>query len=130
MKRFCFLLLAISSMGVLSAQPPNGFLCGIGAVVSPDEVLATETIVIKEYIRVDQVIDNGPAKKAGLERGDRIVSVDGKKVAGLNFMKAVAEMIRGKAGTHVKITVMRNGAAETKTFDIFRLPLLVPPTQK
>lgn len=44
----------------------------------------------------------GPAYKAGLRHGDELVSVDGTPVQGKSY-KEVVSMIRGEAGTVVKV---------------------------
>jgi len=53
-------------------------------------------------------IEDTPAERAGLKSGDIIIMVDGKETSGDNLEEAVA-MMRGKAGTKVKITIAREG---------------------
>ncbi len=53
---------------------------------------------------------NSPAEKAGLSPGDRIASVDGVAISGQGLQQA-ADLLRGPAGTTVKVVVERPGAA-------------------
>lgn len=64
-------------------------------------------------------IPGGPSEKAGLMQGDRIVRVDEKVVAGVRMPQdSMIRLMKGPAGTKVKITVRRNG--EDIPFDIVR----------
>lgn len=65
-------------------------------------------------VRADGVSDNKPAKKAGLQTGDVIVELGGKKVADLEaYMQ-----ILGTFKTGDKTTVKVKRGAEEKTFNI------------
>ena len=76
-------------------------------------------------ITVVAPLDNSPAQKAGLQPGDVIVKVDGKDVANMT-MDEVSHLIRGQAGTSVKLTILRPGAAELLNFTITRQEVSVP----
>ena len=65
-------------------------------------------VILREDGSIDIVIPGGPAEKAGLLAGDKIVAVDGTPVSG---SEAVIKKTLGKAGTPVAITVERPGAA-------------------
>lgn len=66
-----------------------------------------------------EVIPGGPAEKVGLQTGDRILKVDEKVIAGVGFPQDdMVKLMKGPAGTKVKITVGRAG--ETIPFDITR----------
>lgn len=68
---------------------------------------------------VISIIAGGPSEKAGLIPGDRIVSVDGKNVAGVKFPQdSMIRLLRGASGSHVKVQVKRDG--ELVDFDITR----------
>lgn len=67
-------------------------------------------------------IADSPAEKVGLEPGDIIVGVDGKSVSGMN-LDEVIKLIKGEAGTSVRVSVDRNGAI--KNFDIVRAEVKV-----
>jgi C-terminal processing protease CtpA/Prc len=57
---------------------------------------------------VGRVHREGPAHKAGLRHGDELVSVDGAAVTGKSY-EQVVKMVRGEAGTNVKLGVKREG---------------------
>src|SRR6202041_1810415 len=60
-----------------------------------------------------------PAFKAGIKPGDMILSVDGKPTDGLDSA-AVAAMLKGPRGTHVLVTMSREGHDKPMTFDVVR----------
>jgi carboxyl-terminal processing protease len=64
-------------------------------------------------------ISGSPAEKAGLRPGDIILRVDDRSVLGLNTAE-VGGMVRGPAGTSVKLTIQRPNAPETLDVSITR----------
>lgn len=60
---------------------------------------------------VGRVYPEGPAHKAGLKHGDEMVSVDGVAVSGKTY-EQVVKMVRGEAGTNVKLGVKREGGLQ------------------
>nr|WSX51628.1 S41 family peptidase [Streptomyces sp. NBC_00974] len=65
-------------------------------------------------IAIDRVQPGGPADRAGLRAGDRLLSVDGQGVTGLKVAEVVA-LLRGAAGTSVVLELTRDGADLTET---------------
>ena len=66
-----------------------------------------------------EVIKGGPAEKAGMMKGDRILKVDDEVIAGVKFPQdSMVRRMKGPAGTKVLITALRDG--ETTAFDISR----------
>lgn len=60
--------------------------------------------------RVIRPLQNSPAEKAGLQRGDLLMAVNGQSLAGEN-LGAMAEKIKGQQGTHALIKVQRGNSS-------------------
>lgn len=58
------------------------------------------------FVRIITPIDDTPAVKAGVEAGDLIIKIDDHSVNGLSLQEAV-ELMRGKPGTDIVLTVVR-----------------------
>ena len=66
-----------------------------------------------------EVISGGPSEKAGLLKGDRIIKVDDRVIAGVKFPQdSMVRLMKGPSGTRVTITVRRSG--ESIPFEITR----------
>ena len=83
-------------------QSNEGIYYGIGAYVMMDA--ETETPYISG------VIAGTPAEEAGLQINDIIYAVDGKSTFQLTLEETTG-MIKGEEGTHVTLTLIRNGKA-------------------
>lgn len=59
-------------------------------------------------IEILMVYDNGPAKKAGILNGDKLVSVDGEKVIGKD-LSSISNLISGPKDSQVTLEIERNG---------------------
>jgi carboxyl-terminal processing protease len=68
-------------------------------------------------------IEDTPAEKAGIKSGDIIVKVNDQEVTAKEMDKAVS-MMKGKEGTKVKVTIVRDGK-ETKDFDLKRAVITI-----
>ncbi len=73
--------------------------------------LGIEVTMDNGLVKVVSPIDDTPAAKAGIKPGDFISEIDGTQVMGLTLSDAVEKM-RGRVGTSVKITILREGAKE------------------
>jgi carboxyl-terminal processing protease len=63
-----------------------------------------------DTIIVINVIKDGPANRAGVEAGDRIIRIDDSDVAGKKLnSNNVMKMLRGETGTKVSIDIQRYG---------------------
>jgi carboxyl-terminal processing protease len=60
------------------------------------------------FIRVITPIDDTPAFRAGIKAGDIIIKIDDVPVKGLSLGEAVQKM-RGKPGSEIKLSVLRDG---------------------
>ena len=70
-------------------------------------------------VKVISPIDDSPAAKVGVKAGDYIVKIDDIQVQGKTLTEAV-ELMRGKVGTKIKITVRRIGVRKAFIFEIVR----------
>jgi len=77
--------------------------------------------IMNDTIMVVAAIAGGPSEKAGIKAGDRIVEVDGVKVAAVGITNTqVFKKLRGKKGTLVTIGIIRHGVEGVLNFDITR----------
>ncbi|HEX9819796.1 MAG TPA: S41 family peptidase [Methylomirabilota bacterium] len=81
--------------------------------------LGIEITLKDDILTVVAPIDGTPAYRAGLNTGDRIVKIDGLSTKDMQLSDAVKRM-RGKPGTKVTISIMREGWSEPKDYDIVR----------
>lgn len=77
--------------------------------------------IIKDTLWVSTTISGGPSEKVGVRAGDRIIAVDGENIAGIGLKNSdVLDLLRGKKGTKVEVTVKRRNVPETLDFIIIR----------
>lgn len=72
--------------------------------------IGAERIGDPAVLYVGMVHPEGPAQQAGLRHGDEVVTVDGTAVSGKSY-EQVVKMIRGEAGTVVKLGVKGEGGS-------------------
>lgn len=72
-----------------------------------------------DRIGVVNPIQGTPAWQAGIKPGDAILTIDGHPIDQGNVGRAILRM-RGPAGSHVALTVAREGHAEPLAFDLRR----------
>jgi peptidase, S41 family len=72
-----------------------------------------------------RVLDNLPAKRAGLLAGDTIIAVNNDSTVGMQ-VDEVVKKIRGEAGTTVEIKVVRGENHEEKVFQVTREEITSP----
>lgn len=100
------------------AEMADDTIVGIGISV-PAERDPGEGLLIWE------VYDNSPAQAGGLLPGDVIVAVDHVDILDLELETAM-ELIRGKAGTRVQITYLRDG--QRASVELTRDTVTIPST--
>ncbi len=81
--------------------------------------LGIEVTMENSVVKVVSPIDDTPAARAGIQSGDLIVELDGKQVMGMTLSEAIEKM-RGKIGTEIVLTVIREGAKEPLKFRLVR----------
>jgi len=76
------------------------------------------------FVEVITPIDDTPAKKAGVEAGDLIIKLDDKLVKGMSLNDAV-KIMRGKPGTIIKLTIIREDEREPLDISVTRAVIKV-----
>ena len=94
----------------------NGYVTGrpylgITYLAVEDAQTAAQLGVNAYGVYVVEVVKGGPAEKAGLQAGDRIVSVDGTEIASKDDLGTL--MQKHAAGDMLSITIARDGQMQT-----------------
>lgn len=76
------------------------------------------------FVRVVAPIDDTPAEKAGIKAGDLIIRIDDTPVKGMSLSDAVQRM-RGKPGTDITLTIIREGEEQPLKFTLTRAVIKV-----
>jgi len=81
--------------------------------------LGIEVTMENGFVKVVSPIEDTPAARAGLKTGDLIIRLDEKAVKGLSLTDAV-RMMRGKPGTDITLTVVREGVSKPLKITVTR----------
>lgn len=81
--------------------------------------LGIEITMEKGFVKVISPMEDSPADRVGIKPGDYIIKINDKQVKGLNIMEAV-NLMRGKVGTSIKITIRREDIDDDLSFTIVR----------
>jgi carboxyl-terminal processing protease len=90
-------------------EDQSGKYYGVGMRIQPQN----------NKIVVVSPMEGTPAYRAGIHPGDVILAVDGKSTENMDSA-AVAALLKGPRGTHVSVTMGREGSAKPLTFDLIR----------
>lgn len=91
------------------AQRPHGDDANLpNGVIGVSLHVGAERIGDPASLYVAHVHPEGPAQQAGLKHGDEVVTVNGAAVTGKTY-EQVVKMVRGEAGTAVKLGVKGEG---------------------
>ncbi len=90
-------------------EDQSGKYYGVGMSIQPQN---NKIVVVAPF-------EGTPSFKAGIRPGDVILSVDSKSTENMDSA-AVATLLKGPRGTHVIVTMGREGAAKPLTFDLVR----------
>jgi carboxyl-terminal processing protease len=97
-------------------EPPS--FTGIGVSVGGQ-------LVDGRALLIERVFNSSPAARGGLKAGDRIVAVDGRKLAGLSPDAAVA-LIKGPPGTDVTLSIEARAGHGAHTVKLTRATISEP----
>lgn len=94
-----------------SMQDLKGSFSGIGI----------QFTIYKDTVRIIKVISGGPSESAGLQAGDRIVSIDGKSYVGKEVNnEETMKRLKGPKESTVKLGIMRSGKKQPLSISIVR----------
>jgi hypothetical protein len=81
-----------------------------------------------DFREIMSVVEGSPAAAARLDRGDYVIAIDGKPTNGIKSMKEFKDLLRGAAGTEVKLSVRKARTDHTVTLALQRaeMPAHVP----
>ena len=99
--------------GVEGTKGPDGVI-GISIHIGAERVGDPASLYIGRVHR------EGPAHKAGLRHGDELISVDGTAVSGKSY-EQVVKMVRGEAGSTVKLQVKRESEGSPREISVTRV---------
>jgi carboxyl-terminal processing protease len=81
--------------------------------------LGIEVTMENGFVKVVSPIEDTPAARAGLKSGDLVIRLDDKAVKGMTLNEAVRTM-RGRPGTDIVLTVVREGQSKPLKFTLTR----------
>ncbi len=77
--------------------------------------------ILNDTVYIISPVSGGPSDKVGIMAGDRIIRVDGMNVAGIGITsEKVFDVLRGKKGSQVTVSVLRKDVASLIDFEIIR----------
>ena len=108
-------------------DPHSVYITAKDAEVASDDLkgsfygIGIEFIINNDTISVQNVIAGGPAQKAGLLAGDKIVTIDGKPFVGKECTNEEAmHRLKGPDKSTVTVGIKRYGSKEVKNYTITR----------
>ncbi|MGA7106205.1 MAG: S41 family peptidase [Terracidiphilus sp.] len=90
-------------------EDQRGHYYGVGMVIQQQ---GNKVFVITPY-------ENTPSYRAGIRPGDVVTAIDGKSADGMTS-DMVAKSLKGPKGTHVQVTMTREGQPKPLVFDLVR----------
>lgn len=81
--------------------------------------IGIEIIIKDDILTVVAPIEDTPAFQAGIKTGDKIIKIEDESTKNMSLFDAVKKM-RGKPGTPIRITILRDATKEPKYFTIIR----------
>lgn len=103
----------VPAVGAEEAKGPDGVI-GISLHIGAERVGDPASLYVGRVHR------EGPAYKAGLRHGDELISIDGAPLSGKSYEQLV-KMVRGEAGSPVKLQVKREGEESPREISITRI---------
>ena len=85
------------------------------------EGIGIEYFSLRDTLIAIGVLSGGPAQRAGMRVGDRMIKINDKLIAGPNFDEDLIErLVRGRRGSTVDIQILRSSGKELLKFAVIR----------
>jgi carboxyl-terminal processing protease len=111
-------------------DPHSAYLAPADAQLLRDDLegsfngIGVEYYILNDTLLITSVKKGGPAFKAGIKHGDKILEINNKTVAGIRVTSGhIVDQIRGKRGSSVQLLVQRD--TSRKSFSILRDRIIV-----
>ena len=111
-------------------DPHSAYLAPEDAQLLSDDLegnfngIGVEYYILNDTLLITSVKKGGPAFKAGIKHGDKILEINNKTVAGIRVTSGlIVGQIRGKRGSSVQLLVQRD--TSRKSFSILRDRIIV-----
>ncbi len=111
---------------LLHGHPLRGWLGVEGQAINP-QIAQALNLDSTEGVVIVAVVRGGPAHRAGMQPGDVIVSIEGKKITDAH--EALLTISSRKPGDHVKLEVLRNGKSLMIEATATERPAQATPTE-
>lgn len=80
--------------------------------------------ILRDTLNITNVIPNSPAFKVGIKKFDQIIEVNDSLIAGVGLKNTdVQELLKGKEGTSVDVTILRGNEKLQKTIKRGAVPI-------
>jgi len=84
-------------------------------------------IILRDTLMITNIIPNGPSEIAGLKAGDRILEVDGVKIAGTGLKNEdVLGLLKGEFGTKVELKIVNKSNLNPLDLEVTRGSIPLP----
>jgi S1-C subfamily serine protease len=95
----------------------------LGVKIQDIDTALAESFKLKstDGVVVTNIVLNGPADKAGLDRGDVITHIADKKVHDVH--ETLDQISQHKPGEQINITIIRNGKTQSKKAIVIERPV-------
>jgi len=106
-------------------MPPSEASVFAGDIAGSFEGVGMEIGNRENVLTVVSPLKGSPSEKAGVRSGDKIVKIDDKVSVNMSADEAV-KLIRGKEGTSVKLTLLREEIKDPLVISVVRAPIEIP----
>ena len=120
-------------LGLMSIDADGSYMAAaaFAAVQNPalNGSVGLEVAIRRDALTIVAPITGGPAQRAGLKAGDRIVSIDGITAKGL-ALPQVTDLLSGQRGSQVMLSVVQTGSSIPREFALHREIVPTPAVER